>query len=96
MEKNWLPNGGDNNDNGDNIYAGMVATLVRSESLCALNGTPDSDSDFPGRNAEPWTWSLPSCLRGHPPHTSPTHGPTFDSVPLCSAMGSENYGRRFR
>jgi len=49
MEKNWLPNGGDNNDNGDNIYAGMVATLVRSESLCALNGTPDSDSDFSGQ-----------------------------------------------
>lgn len=28
---------------------------------------------FPGRNAEPWTWSLPSCLRGHPPPTPPPH-----------------------
>lgn len=31
-------------------------------------------------------------FEGPPPphlHTSPTHGPTFDSVPLCSAVGSE-------
>jgi len=28
MGKNCFPNGGDNNDNGDNVYGGMVATLV--------------------------------------------------------------------
>jgi len=73
MEKNWLPNGGDNNDNGDNIYAGMVATLVRSESLCALNGTPDSDSDFSGQ--ERWTMDMVTAFlfEGPPPPTPPPH-----------------------
>lgn len=95
MEKNWLPNGGDNNDNGDNIYAGMVATLVRSESLCALNGTPDSDSDFSGQ--ERWTMDMVTAFLFEWPLTlhllTAPHSIPFHFVPL---WGPKNYGRRFR